>query len=190
MKKGTEDEILKAKIEKLASEPIELSDYNPLWSEFFEKEKAHILKIFQKDSIVKIEHFGSTAVPNLIAKPIIDMDIEVNDTERAKIIIPEILEPLGYERFWEPPAEDNAFHILYIKRNKIGERSHHLHFFKEGGNAKELRFRDVLRANPTIAREYGKLKIELAKEYRFNRTAYTDAKSEFIQSVSKQANII
>lgn len=187
MQKDVRVETLDEKIKRVTTEIVELSDYNPAWPELFEEEKANLLKILPKNLIVNIEHFGSTAVPNLIAKPIIDMAIEINDTEYGGIIIPKILEPQGYDCFWRPKNDNSTseWFTWCIKRDESGKRTHHLHFVEVGGKNKEFLFRDILISNPNRAKEYGELKIHLSQKYKSDRVNYTSAKSEFIENCLK-----
>jgi GrpB-like predicted nucleotidyltransferase (UPF0157 family) len=114
------------------------------------------------------------------------MVIEITDEDRGKILIPQILEPQGYDCFWRPLGNQDVppYFTWCIKRNHQGHRTHHLHFVKVGFKDRELRFRDLLRDNPQIAREYGQLKIRLSRQHHLDRIAYTEAKGDFIQQVT------
>ena len=121
----------------------------------------------------------------LTAKPIVDMAIEVTDVDEAKVVVPRILEPQGYDCFWRPTMGDDVppWFTWCIKRDAAGVRTHHLHFGEVGFRTEELRFRDILRAKPEVAAAYGQLKIELVTAHAGDRVKYTAAKSEFIRSV-------
>ena len=136
--------------------------------------------------IVRIEHFGSTSVVGLAAKPIVDMVVEVADVEHARAVVPEILEPQGYDCFWRPSWGNDTppWYTWCIRRDAKGLRTHHLHVGAPGFKARELRFRDLLRSRPDIAEAYGQLKARLAVEHTGDRVAYTEAKTAFIARVS------
>ncbi len=131
-----------------------------------------------------VEHIGSTAIPGLPAKPILDiMPGLVAYQDGLKTIEP--LEQLGYEYFGDNGIPGRYyFRLLFEQRTVV-----HIHMFEIGtGNwLRHLIFRDYLRANPAIAAQYAELKKELAVRFRNDREAYTDAKSEFINSVVQNA---
>jgi len=178
-----EKETLEEKIKRVTAETVDIVEYNPDWVQWYEIEKIHLYECLPADLIVRIEHFGSTAVPGVMAKPIVDMLIEITDEDRGKVLIPQILEPQGYDFFWRPIGNDNVppFFTWCIKRNHNGHRTHHLHFVKVGFKDNELRFRDILRKNPVIAKQYSQLKLNLSALHRNDRIAYTEAKGEFIR---------
>ena len=130
-----------------------------------------------------IEHIGSTAVPGLGAKPIIDMVAGVSSLARADALV-ELLCRCEYTT----SAEFNATlpDSRWLMRWADGHRTHHLHLAIHGGPfwEKRLRFRDALRASPALAARYFRLKTDLASKYRTDREAYTDAKNEFVRSVA------
>ncbi|MAT38282.1 MAG: hypothetical protein CL946_01620, partial [Ectothiorhodospiraceae bacterium] len=90
------------KIARLSAETVEITPYNPDWADRYLMERKHIESVLPDGFIVRIEHVGSTAVPGLAAKPIVDMLIEISDGERGKTLIPQILEPQGYDCIWRP----------------------------------------------------------------------------------------
>jgi len=176
---------LEEKIKRVTAEVVEVVEYDPGWVTLFEREKEHLYQDLPRNLIIRIEHFGSTAVPGLAAKPIVDMLIEITDVQRGKIIIPEILEAQGYDCFWRPVWNKNVppFYTWCIKRDDSGKRTHHLHFVEAGFKDESLRFRDILRKNPAVADDYGKLKLDLSNEHHSNRIDYTEAKGDFIRQV-------
>ncbi|MGC9455713.1 MAG: GrpB family protein [Phycisphaerae bacterium] len=178
-------ETLEEKVARVTAERVEVVDYDPAWVEWFRCERDHLLEVMPEGLIMNIEHFGSTAVVGLPAKPIVDMLIEVRDVQEAKTIVPRLLEPRGYDCFWRPTAGDDTppWYTWCIKRDGTGRRTHHLHFGGVGFKNHELRFRDILRADPEIARAYGELKLRLAATHEHDRIAYTEAKGEFIRNV-------
>lgn len=178
-------ETLEQKIKRVIAESVDIVPHKPEWLELFEIEKVHMLACFPEDFILRIEHFGSTSVPGLMAKPIIDMLIEISDEERGRELIPNVLEAQGYDCFWRPIGNENVppYFTWCIKRDETGQRSHHLHFVNRGFKDKDLKFRDILQKNSDIAHQYAELKVHLAAEYKNDRVAYTAAKGEFIRKV-------
>jgi GrpB-like predicted nucleotidyltransferase (UPF0157 family) len=109
--------------------------YNPLWPELFRLEKEHLLACLPGVLVRRVEHFGSTAVPGLAAKPVIDILVEVADVDRTKVQIVPVLEAQGYDYFWRPTRGDDGppFYAWFIKRDPAsGARTHHIHMV-EGG---------------------------------------------------------
>jgi len=187
-------ETLEQKIQRVLREDVAIVPYDPRWPDWFAAEKAHLLKTFGSDLIRRVEHMGSTSVPGLPAKPIVDMLIEVRDLERAQAEIAPALEAQGYDYFWRPTFGDSTppFYAWFIKRNQdTGVRTHHLHMITTApefsGHWDNLLFRDYLIQHPQVAAEYGKLKVELAETHRHDRVGYTAAKSEFIARVMEHA---
>lgn len=182
-------ERLQDKIKRVTAEQVRVVAYDPTWPVLFAQERDHLLGCMPPGMIVRIEHFGGTAVVGLAAKPIMDMAIEVNDLAQAKSLVPRILEPQGYDCFWRPTWGDDTppWYTWCIKRNASGQRTHHLHFGEVGFKTNELAFRDALRTRPQVAAAYAELKFRLAREYTADRVAYTKAKGDFIQHVLRQA---
>ncbi len=171
---------LQQRIQKAVSEKIAIVSYDPKWPKIFEDEKKFLKNKFPK-IIKRVEHFGSTAVPGLSAKPVVDMLIEVTSFKEVKKKIVPYLKSLCYDYFWRPEIDKPPMYAWFIKRNKNGERTHHLHMVR--GNSKlwdRLYFRDYLRKYPKEAEKYGRIKKELAKKYSNDREAYTKAKTEYI----------
>src|SRR5512142_555542 len=95
-------ETLEERIQRVVRENIAIVAYDPRWPELFRKEKEHLLACLPSGLIRRMEHFGSTAVPGLAAKPIVDMLVEVADLNRTRIEIAPVLEAQGYDYFWRP----------------------------------------------------------------------------------------
>jgi len=185
-------ETLEERIRRVSSEPIAIVPYDPRWPRIFEEEKAHLLSCLPRELIRRIEHYGSTAVAGLAAKPIVDMLVEVSDLAEIRRVVVPILEAQGYEYFWRPTHGDDGppFYAWFIKRDPAtGERTHHIHMveanFAEHWDG--LLFRDYLIAHPETAEEYARLKRALAAEYPNDRERYTEAKSDFIAEVTARA---
>lgn len=181
---------LQKRIDKVVKEKIDIVSYNPRWTRSFSDEARFLQNKFPK-IIKRIEHFGSTAVPNLSAKPIVDMLIEVTSLKEVKKKIVPALIALGYDYFWRPEIDKPPMYAWFIKRDKEGNRTHHLHMVEKDSKLWErLYFRDYLREHPETAREYQKLKTHLVTQYPNDREKYTKEKTEFIVTVTKKAKRI
>ena len=164
-------------------EPVEIAEYDPAWPALFERERDMIAGALG-DLMVAIEHVGSTAVPGLGAKPVIDIMIGVrNLTDGERCVGP--LEGLGYEYKGEYGIPGR----LYFRRLTKGGRSHQIHMVEHESDFWErlLLFRDYLREHPGEARAYYELKVRLAAQFRTDREGYTEAKTEFIQAAQAKA---
>lgn len=180
-------ETLEEKINRVVQEHIDIMPYNSEWPRLFEQEKSHLLTCLPKELIRRIEHFGSTSIPNLAAKPIIDILVEVTSQEETKKVIAPILEAQGYDYFFRPTWGDDIppFYAWFIKRDSKGNRTHHLHMVEHDfEHWDRLLFRDYLIEHPDLAREYQDLKIHLLKMYQYDRIAYAKGKTEFIEKVT------
>jgi len=159
--------------------PVIIVPYNPRWPEFYEVEKELILSVLV-DKVEAIEHAGSTAVPGLGAKPIIDIITGVGDLDISKECI-GALAGIGYEYLpvTNPPIPERRY---FRKREP---HLFHLHMCVYRGSFwnELVLFRDYLRANPETAGEYYQLKKRLADKYGSDRLGYTEAKAEFIEGV-------
>ena len=186
-------ETLEERIRRVTQEDVAIVPYDAAWPEEFLREKAHLLSCLPPDLITRIEHFGSTAVPGLAAKPIIDILVEVTDLEATRERIVPVLESQQYEYFWRPTHGDDGppFYAWFIKRNQAtGARTHHIHMV-EGQfieHWRRLLFRDYLVQHADVAKEYEALKLQLAATYPNDRIAYTRGKTEFIDRVTTLRN--
>jgi GrpB-like predicted nucleotidyltransferase (UPF0157 family) len=162
--------------------PIVVTNYDEEWPRLFEQ-LAQPVSDALADLGAEVEHVGSTAVPGLAAKPIIDIEVVVPSAAEVSTAI-ERLRSLGYvyqgdkgirgrEAFMWPP----------------GARRHHLYVVVRGSrpSVEHLRFRDYLRDHPDVARDYAALKTALADRYGHDRLGYTDAKADFIAGVLRAA---
>ena len=186
------DEKLKKRINELVKEEVSIVSYQKEWSKMFEEEMAFLRTKLPKNLIKRIEHFGSTAVPGLSAKPIIDILVEVSCLEETKKHIVPILKAEGYEYFWRPAFGDYGppYYAWFIKRNSDGERTHHIHMVEADSELWErLLFRDYLKQFPVVAKQYDMLKRMLAKIFPNDRVTYTKEKSEFIVTVTIKAKM-
>lgn len=104
-------ETLEEKIARVVEEDVAVVPYDPRWPDMFEQERLHLMSCLPKDLVGRIEHSGSTAVPGLSAKPIIDILVEVSSLDETKKRIVAVLEPQGYEYFWRPSSDfSSALH--------------------------------------------------------------------------------
>src|SRR5262245_32363124 len=185
-------ETLEERIRRVTPEDVAVVPYDPLWPELFRLEMEHLLWCLPADLVRRVEHFGSTAVPGLAAKPVIDMLVEVADLERTKVQIVPVLEAEGYDYFWRPTRGEDGppFYAWFIKRDPAsGARTHHIHMV-EGGFVEHwdrLLFRDYLIAHPETGQQYQELKLVLAADHPNDRVAYTEGKSEFVARVTEEA---
>ena len=167
--------------------PIILSGYNPKWAEWFIDERKKIEELIDRENIAVMSHIGSTAVPDLTAKPTVDILLEVRhgtDMEKIKAAFPES-EYICIDRQTVPTSDILLFLKGYTKYG-FANRVFHIHVRYEG-DWDEKYFRDYLIAHPETAREYAKLKTELKNKYEFDRDGYTKAKSDFIKAAVSRA---
>jgi len=164
------------------SKPIVIVPYDPQWSILYAQEAARILAV-TGGIVLAIEHIGSTAVPGLAAKPIIDMLAAVPELTAVDGCM-ESLQQLGYvdERI---QVSDRR---LFCK-GPYNEGTHHLHFVRSGSAAWQLpiHFRDFLRSHPQAIEQYAALKQELAAMHGADLDGYTDGKGRFIAAALHQA---
>jgi GrpB-like predicted nucleotidyltransferase (UPF0157 family) len=162
-------------------EPVLVVEYDPEWPRRYEEERGRIVAAFG-GLIAAIEHVGSTAVPGLGGKPIIDIMIGVARFEDGERCVGP-LEGLGYEYLGELGIPGR----LYFRRGL--PRSYQVHLVDHGSDfwERHLLFRDFLRAHPETAAEYYEFKKGLAARFRTDREAYTEAKTAFIRSVEERA---
>ena len=163
---------------------IELVPYSASWPEQFTTEARTLYTALKPWLAGEIQHIGSTAVPGLSAKPVIDIMVPVSSLAEALPAI-EALHGLNYVHF--PYKRDE---MLWFCKPSPEHRTHHLHLVPAGSALWQLRlaFRDALRREPALASAYGHLKARLAAEHPHDREAYTEAKSPFIQAVLADAS--
>jgi len=166
------------------SSPIVIVDYNPQWPILYGQERASIVSVIGH-KVVTIEHIGSTSVPGLGAKPIIDIMVGLRQLGDAEHCIAP-LAAIGYE--YVPEYEDELPERRYFRKGPQ-TRHFHLHMVEVTSEfwGRHLIFRDYLRTHPETARAYEALKCRLAAQYATNHEGYTDAKTSFIESVVAQA---
>lgn len=157
--------------------------YDPAWPMRFAQESALIQQVIGPWVTGGIHHVGSTAVPGLTAKPIIDILVGVIDLETSRACI-ALLSPLHYRY---APYHDDQEH--WLCKPDPSRRTHHLHLVPTGSQQflDMLLFRDYLRSHLQVAAEYAALKRHLAEIHRQDREAYTEAKGSFIRATLSQA---
>lgn len=167
-----------------ADEPIRLASYDPSWPARFEEEKAALEGAIGEWCVDGIHHIGSTAVPGLEAKPVIDILAGVRDLEESQACF----EPLARLSYMDAPYLPEEMH--WFCKPHPSRRTHHLHLVPADSERfrDELAFRDRLREDPEIVEEYLALKRSLAKRFTGDREAYTEAKSDFIRRVLGSAS--
>jgi GrpB-like predicted nucleotidyltransferase (UPF0157 family) len=185
---------LKMNFDNLAAEqvgrlfPIQIVPYNPDWKMLFEKEKVLITEVLGEDLALTIEHFGSTSVTGLAAKPTIDILVEVsNVSDKIKQVIIQKLETIGYGNMYNSEQENKMAFGKGYDENYPCTQTYHIHIREKGNTPQEeIYFRDFLRQNSNTRDEYAKLKYVLAERYKYNREDYTQAKTEFIIKITEQ----
>lgn len=160
-----------------------LSPYSPLWPAIYDFERLALETLFE--GAARCEHIGSTAVPGLGAKPVIDMLLGVADLAVVEARIPQ-LQARGYR--YVPEFERAIPDRRFFSRSDGQPGNFHVHAVKVDGPfwKSHLAFRDALRADPALAAEYWKLKQRLAARFPDDRAAYADNKGDFIRGVLRR----
>jgi GrpB-like predicted nucleotidyltransferase (UPF0157 family) len=168
-----------------SEEPIQIVPHDPAWAVAFESERVALDEAIGPWVVGGIHHVGSTAVPGLDAKPIVDILVGVGDLEGSR----ECFEPLAGLEYLYAPYRSDEMH--WFCKPHPERRTHHLHLAPVTGRryADELAFRDRLRADPETAERYAKLKRALADRFPEDREAYTEAKTDFIRGVLDEAQL-
>lgn len=160
--------------------PIIISEHDPRWPDLYLCEKTNIVQSIGLNNIIRINHFGSTSVCNLYAKPTIDILLEIqNHMDKEQII--SLIKGIGYNYSHQP--DNPAPHMMFMKGytpSGFSGQAYHLHV-RYSGDWDELYFRDYLILYPKTAEKYGELKLQLKEKYEFDRDGYTSAKSGFIK---------
>lgn len=165
--------------------PIVLKPHSTRYAQQYFKEKQNLASLLGKN-IVRIHHYGSTAVPGLLAKPTVDILLEIKEDTDLDMLI-QTLKNDSYE--YAPQPNNPAPHMMFMKGYTLegfAPEVFHLHV-RYMGDWDELYFRDYLREHKDAASAYGELKQKLIKEYEHDRDGYTAAKSAFIAKVTKEA---
>lgn len=171
------------KLARVLAERIELVDYDPSWSSVYETEVARLSTFFPPGSIRRIEHVGSTAVPGLAAKPVIDILVGVDEFGFVVSDVAPKMEAAGYDFFLRPAfGNEGPRYPWFIGRDQAGRRVSHIHVALTDDDSQwdRVLFRDRLKLQPDVAREYDALKRDLATRHPDDRERYTLAKTAFI----------
>src|SRR5262249_18075362 len=161
------------------AEPVPVVAYDATWRTRFDGERSQLEAAIGNWAVAGIHHVGSTAVPGLDAKPIVDILVGVRDLASSR----SCFDPLAGLGYVYAPYRTEQMH--WFCKPHPRRRTHHLHLVPAGSQRfhEELAFRDYLRAHPETAREYALLKRQLALKFKHRREAYTDAKAGFIREV-------
>jgi len=171
----------------MADQQLKVVDPDPAWADRFAEQQMVVEDLLRPWLTGPVEHIGSTAIPGLRAKPVIDMLAPVGSLPEARAAAP-VLADAGW-LFW--PEDPCGSYRLWLLRPRPEARTHHLQVVeREHSHARALlAFRDVLRADAGLRREYASLKEHLAAQHPDSRNAYTNAKGAFIKRVLRQAGI-
>ena len=163
---------------------VEVIPHNPQWRDAFEAEAGHLAAALDENAAA-IHHIGSTAIPNIYAKPVIDMLVEVRDIALLDGQS-SAMESLGYEVMGEFGIPGRRY---FRKETSEGIRTHQIHAFEAGSAEAErhLAFRDYMIAHPGDALEYSELKRKLAGEHPLSIDGYMDGKDTFIKEMDRRA---
>lgn len=163
----------------LANGTVEVVPYDSRWAGLYRETEAE-LRARLGDAILGVHHVGSTAVPGLCAKPILDVLVSVEDLEASRALVPAI-ESLGYEFRPHEDIPDRHF----FRRKIAGGRTHHLSLAEPGSrhHRETITFRDALLADPELAAQYARLKLDLARRFPRDRAAYIEGKTAFVRGV-------
>jgi GrpB-like predicted nucleotidyltransferase (UPF0157 family) len=163
------------------AEPVAVVDYDPLWPSLFEAESERVRRALG-ESVLSVEHVGSTAVPDLAAKPVIDMLVGLRTLELPSSAI-DAMEALGYEYL----GENGLPGRLFFRKGR--PRSHHVHAVLVGGDhwERHLVFRDYLRTHADEAQAYAEFKRNLARAIDGDRDRYLDGKETYAAALQERA---
>ena len=166
--------------------PIILKEHNADYKDWYEIEKQKLLSCLDRKNIMRINHIGSTAVKGLIAKPTVDILLEIDNKTNIEQLTNTLL-----QNGWLLMSSENipcmrmAFNKGYTKEG-FAEKVYHLHV-RYYDNWNELYFRDYLIEHESVAKEYGRLKLKLKEKYEHDRDGYTNAKSDFVLKYTEKA---
>jgi GrpB-like predicted nucleotidyltransferase (UPF0157 family) len=167
-------------------EPVYIVAYDPSWPALFAKEGNRIFEAVGQ-WVEEVQHVGSTAIPGLDGKPVIDLMVGLKGMADASSCV-EPLTNLGYS-YWAEGAQPHHHLFVRFVDPSMSARTHNLHLVEAGGQYWEERllFRYYLRKHPETAKEYAELKYRLASRHRDDREAYTEAKADFVNEVVRLA---
>ena len=163
----------------LAPEDVRVEPHSDEWGEAYETERVRLAGALG-DLVVDIQHVGSTAVPGLAAKPIVDIAIAIPEASFAQRVS-QVLTTLGYEFAVDAGNEGG---LIFFRESNPPLRTHHVHIVEHRDPQwrNYLKFRDLLRADSDLRSKYARLKDRLVRDYANDRPGYTNAKTEFIRT--------
>lgn len=163
---------------------VEVVPHDPRWREAFEAEAKRVAAALG-ENVSAVHHIGSTAIPDIYAKPVVDLLIEVGDINEVDGRS-SAMESLGYEVLGEYGIPGRRY---FRKDNPEGIRTHHIHAFAAGSAeaARHLAFRDYMIAHPFDAQRYSELKRKLAEQHPQSPEEYMDGKDGFIKEMERRA---
>ncbi|WAH35883.1 GrpB family protein [Alicyclobacillus dauci] len=167
--------------------PITVVEYDAKWTTSYEQERNIIVNILGPETALSVEHIGSAAVPNLSAKPTIDILVEIPDAPGVNELIISKMSENNYILMQEQTS-----HLMFVKGytpTGLEEISFHIHMGTRNQAFlwDRIYFRDYLRMYPSVASEYESLKLKLAEIYKHDRDAYTENKGDFIRKITSRA---
>lgn len=165
--------------------PIYLTEHQRVWKDWYGEEKQELEHILPPNRFCQISHIGSTAVPGIWAKPIIDILVEI-PADGDMNEIREVLIQAGWTCMHQEEKR-MSLNKGYTEEG-FAQKVYHLHVRYEGDND-EIYFRDFLLEHPDTAKEYEELKLRLWKEFEHDRDGYTEAKTEFVRRVTQWAQM-
>lgn len=169
--------------------PVELVEHNPEWKNIYNMEEGKIVEKLGSDVVLRIEHFGSTSISGIKAKPYIDILIEVSEINLFSEDIIDKLKELGYTYFKVPGRDHIRAYMSFGKGYHLNgkkEQIFHIHMCpKENIMWKQTEFRDYLNSNFERAKQYEELKLKLESQYKNDRGAYVLGKTDFINETMK-----
>lgn len=163
--------------------PIQLTEHKPCWKDWYAQEEAVLRNILSTCEMERISHIGSTAIESIWAKPIIDILVEVSDSQDFNCL-KYILVSSGY--ICMSQSENRMSFNKGYTENGFAEKVFHLHV-RRAGDHDELYFRDYLREHPAASKEYEQMKLALWRKYEHDRDGYTNAKTEFVLKCTQEA---
>ena len=161
--------------------PIFLTEHKKYWTDWYKEEVAQLQSILPSDT--EYHHVGSTAIDDIMAKPIVDIIIVVQSTD----ILKQVANTLQKHGYIIMSTSQNRISLNKgYAENGFAEKVFHLHI-RLSDDVDEIYFRNYLNTHPTVAKEYEQLKLRLWKQYEHNRDAYTEAKTEFVKKYTNLA---
>lgn len=180
------NELSREEIAKLF--PVELSGYDSNWIEIYKEEEKQIKNALH-EILIRIEHFGSTSIPNLTAKDTIDILVEIPEDQSLNDSIIERMKTISYDFMWQTDGEPP--YMVFVKGyNTTGIKEQTFHIHMGPGHHKlwdRIFFRDYLIEYPEIAKQYETLKLALAQEFKYDRVGYRIAKTDFVIKITEEA---